>query len=123
MGNKWKDYEAKKVEFRRSIALEREENLRAVREEYTKLEQERARLEDNKRGWNEEKMRIEREKTGLIDDFRKISSDKEWVAEELRKQQDQQNVMKQSFENQIMSLRSQVIYLVCKLNGWCRLRA
>lgn len=89
--------------------MERDENLRAIREEYAKLEDERMRLEDNKREWNLDRMKIEREKAGLMDDFKKISSDKDFAVEELKKQQEQKSVMKQSFETQIMSLRNQVI--------------
>jgi len=108
LGDKWRDFEAKKVEFKQRMNSEKEENLKKIKEEYLRLEEECKKFEEKKKAWAEEKKRIEQEKDVIMNDISRISYSRDQVAEELRKDQEHKITLKESYENQVFSLTKQI---------------
>ena len=110
LGDKWRDFEAKKTEHKQKMQAEKEENWRRIKEEYQRLEEECNIFEEKKKLWNEEKKRIEKETNSLLGDYNRISVTREQAAQELRKEQEQKTVILQSYETQMDSLMNQVFF-------------
>jgi len=121
LGDKWRDFETKKADFKKKMQAEKEENWKRIKEEYQRLEEECKLFEEKKKLWNEEKKRIEKETSSLFDDYNRISITREQAVQDLRKEQEQKTIILQSYETQMNSLMTQVkmkrnfIYIFCRL--------
>ena len=108
ISDQWKELSDRKIQLREKMFTERDDNIRQVREEYAKLQEECKKLENEKRIWNEDRIRIEREKRDLMEDITKTMNNRDIATLELKKDQEHKLTIKQSYENEILSLKKQV---------------
>jgi hypothetical protein len=83
------------------MAEEQEENMRKIKLEYDKLEEE-------KRIWAHEKRRIDVERESLTSDYHRLIQEKNFYSEGARKEFEKQEIIKKNFEIQIDCLRREV---------------
>lgn len=101
LANQWKELENKKLQLRKRMTLERDDNI-------DKIRYEREQLEQSKERWESEKRRIQEEKDKLLIEMNKIIEDKNSYQEALRKERDDKLSLKNDVEMNIASVKREV---------------